>query len=335
MGSESAVQPLAFVHIGTHKTGTTAIQRFLADNETALRAAGLYLPRTGRTDPNLAAQHNVAFELAHNASFQREAGTLEELAAELQGQAPASNICLSSEAFEELTFNRGGLRRLCAGLEWLGYDPRIVVYLRPHADYLESLYAECVRAGWPLDFGSFLELALENRSFGEVTFAYSYLLRAFEDRFGADRLIVRPYPTSGHASALLRDFIAIVAPTVAFDHLAQPPRLNKRMTFDDVLEHIGVPRRTEVTDEPFEPLNLGEIARVARRFADDGRAVYRRYRLYVPPVSATRLQREVVRTLHARRHDLQAHRLRVEALRRVELDARAERLWLNRSLILR
>jgi hypothetical protein len=335
MESVVAVRPLAFVHIGTHKTGTTALQRFLADNELALRAAGLYLPKTGRRDPGLAAQHNVAYELGHNASFDREAGTLEELAAELVAEASRSAICLSSEAFEALTFNRGGLSRLCSGLEWLGYDPRIVVYLRPQADYLESLYAEFVRAEWPLDFDSFFDHALRDRSFGDVTFAYSRLVGAFEDRFGLERLIVRPYPTAGDDAALVRDFLDIVAPGVPLEQLVPPPRLNRRLTFDDVLDRIGVAHPDRRNDEPFEPLSLVQIARIAARFGPENRLVEQRYGVRIAAVSHARLTREWTRSLSPRHGAFGPHRQRVAALRGVRYDPDAQRRWLNRSVALR
>jgi hypothetical protein len=40
----------AFVHVGTHKTGTTSIQSMLAANAKTLRGAGVFVPLAGRID---------------------------------------------------------------------------------------------------------------------------------------------------------------------------------------------------------------------------------------------------------------------------------------------
>ena len=39
-----------YLHIGTHRTGSTSIQRFLANVEEALAKRGVIYPKTGRPD---------------------------------------------------------------------------------------------------------------------------------------------------------------------------------------------------------------------------------------------------------------------------------------------
>lgn len=39
-----------YLHIGTHRTGSTSIQRFLANGEEALADRGVIYPKTGRPD---------------------------------------------------------------------------------------------------------------------------------------------------------------------------------------------------------------------------------------------------------------------------------------------
>ena len=37
-----------YIHVGTHKTGTTSLQQFLLLNEKLLRQKGLFIPLSGR-----------------------------------------------------------------------------------------------------------------------------------------------------------------------------------------------------------------------------------------------------------------------------------------------
>ena len=68
-----------FIHAGTHKTGTTAIQRFLAGNRETLARAGFYYPRSGCWHPEFPGHHNLMFELTGDARFDPTAGMLSDL----------------------------------------------------------------------------------------------------------------------------------------------------------------------------------------------------------------------------------------------------------------
>jgi len=89
------------VHAGTHKTGTTAIQRFLAGNRERLARAGLYYPVTGLLSAQLPGHHNAAFEVTGDPRFDRAGGTLDDVLDELARVRPA-NACISSEGFAHL-----------------------------------------------------------------------------------------------------------------------------------------------------------------------------------------------------------------------------------------
>ena len=69
----------AFVHVGTHKTGTTSLQSMLAANAKILRAAGVLVPLAGRVERGSAGHHNVAWELLRDQRFDPRHGTLEAL----------------------------------------------------------------------------------------------------------------------------------------------------------------------------------------------------------------------------------------------------------------
>jgi len=52
-----------FVHIGTHKTGTTSIQNFLRNHATSLNECGVFVPKSGTLDEN-SGHHNIAWEMS-------------------------------------------------------------------------------------------------------------------------------------------------------------------------------------------------------------------------------------------------------------------------------
>jgi hypothetical protein len=250
----------------------------LAANEAALLEAGVYLPKTGRTAPTIAAQHNVAFELAQSYRFDPAGGTLNELTEEIAA-SDARLVCLSSEEFETLESNKGGMRRLKGALEGIGYRPHIVLYLRPQADYIESLYAELHRGGWTVTFADLFRSFITRGSFWDTRLNYDRLVDVFAEVFGAENMTVRAYGAAASADRLLGQFLDIVTGTHFDVHrLELPPRLNVTLAGSSI--------------ERLDPL---QILRVALRFAPSNFVVWRRFGAYVAPVTMQRLSAEIQR----------------------------------------
>jgi hypothetical protein len=291
----------AYVHVGTHKTGTTSIQALLAMNERAFRDAGVFIPHAGRTAPRFAGHHNIAWELGGDPQFDAQCGTFETLLREVAA-ANATNVCLSSEEFEFLHLHESALRRLRDGLLATGYEPRIILYLRPQADYLESLYAEINRA-WNIAFEVFLDTIVEAGVYGCSRFDYARLTSGFSNVFGPDRLIVRAYRSAAPAEELLREFIGIVTPQqVELARLLVPERLNPKAAFPEVIaareRHIScVAHHAMAVDQQFDPLSLLDIVRLMARFSRSNEWVRRAYGTRIGCVTAATLAREVITEL--------------------------------------
>lgn len=123
------------LHIGRHKTGTTAIQHALAELAPTLAAEGVLYPRTGR---GKGPAHHPLFHACAT-----EHSELPRLAQDLANEARSyQTLILSSEGFQNLTDLRG-LRQLLAPFD--NAEIQIICYLREHLDYAISAYRQMVQ----------------------------------------------------------------------------------------------------------------------------------------------------------------------------------------------
>ena len=102
-----------FLHIGTHKTGSTSIQRTLTICPDNLERHGFFYPYRGR-GADFVAHHNIAWEIIGDARYDSRHGTIGALLREI-GRSD-QNVILSSEdfsiAFRHLTTFKSFLRDL-------------------------------------------------------------------------------------------------------------------------------------------------------------------------------------------------------------------------------
>ena len=281
-----------FVHAGTHKTGTSSIQRFLFANRERLARAGLYYPATGLLSAEMPGHHNAAFELTGDPRFERTGGRLVEILGELARSAPP-NACLSSEGFQHLHVNDGALVSLRDAIGALGYRPRIVLYVRAQDEYLESLFAELVKHGMLCSFANMLETVMRDGLVRHdrvwaFRFDYSKLAGGFASVFGADAVIVRAYRNDGRAESIMRDFLGAAGVAQAVPYDVPAAYENFRFTTGAVITWLFRHTAAALGDErlaaagaelvarfpreasaPFRPLSPRDRARVAMRFAAD------------------------------------------------------------------
>jgi hypothetical protein len=228
-GSMSA-RRICYVHAGTHKTGTTSIQRFLAHNGGILRGAGMHVPVTGRI-PNHDGHHNIAWELRRSPRFDPAHGTFDLLLAEIEtiGKPVA---CISSEEFGFLYADRTALRRLTDGLSSIGYEPQVIVFLRPQLEYARALWVEMLRQGSTLELRDVIEEALQNGAIGDAPHAasleYDTVLDGFSAAFGKENVIVRAFRSADDHAVLINTFVAIIGEhaTIARGSVFIPNRIN-------------------------------------------------------------------------------------------------------------
>lgn len=174
------------LHIGTWKTGSSAIQLFLARNAALLAKQGVFLPSI------------VQQELGHTLLFRAlrsDGEDKDRLLAELKAigrDTPDARVIISSEHFWPLSAEE--ISDLAAALHTVTRDIRVLVYLRPQDEMWASIYAQQtksfrVRPDAPVwGTGDFVAHPIL-----DWALYYHKCLAMFEQPFGAGAIIPRLY----------------------------------------------------------------------------------------------------------------------------------------------
>lgn len=130
------------LHIGRHKTGTSSLQRFLVENRGNLENHNIYYPNGGIQGFG---HHLIAKSLSRkemklkNLDKVLQKPLFIDFLRELNRKKDSHNIVLSSEAFQNCN-------PIHVAEVFSSFNVEIHVYLREHASYLLSSYAQSVQA---------------------------------------------------------------------------------------------------------------------------------------------------------------------------------------------
>lgn len=190
-----------YLHIGTHKTGTSAIQSFALRNAELLAGRGYIYPRSVLY---LHGHHPLAWALGVTHPRADPDATARELfhsVLEEFEHSKAPFLILSSEDFEFL--QRPEMVR-----DYLNaYDTAVVVYLRRQDRYLGSIHNHHLRMPQSR-LTSPIEDFYNNRDFSR-DFDYFKLLEPWVEAFGLSTMRVRPYDAiTGAGRTIVTDFCA-------------------------------------------------------------------------------------------------------------------------------
>jgi len=243
-----------YVHIGTHKTGTTSLQDTLTRNAELFAEAGLLVARTGRpvalAGSSFVGNQNLAWEMESDRRYDASFGTLRDFEYELSNSSCAEalvtseDFCLAFDRPERLDELRDACMRA-------GYVPKIVVYLREQATYAQSLYTMFVlNGGLPIGFEQFCDYIFAIGEIGwannRFPFEYDVLLKPFTRCFGRENVIVRAYRSALASQWLAHDFISLLetSRTIALRRLIVSPRVNEAGSLLNVMEALHGNLRT-------------------------------------------------------------------------------------------
>lgn len=117
------------LHIGRHKTGTSALQLFLANNRDVLRNYGINYPQF----ENRRTHHDLAFQI-RDMEFDVALG---KVAMAADG---CDKVIISSEAFSKLKDPSDTAKVIPVG------ETKVVLYVREYASLLASWYQQNIQS---------------------------------------------------------------------------------------------------------------------------------------------------------------------------------------------
>ena len=129
------------LHIGTHKTGTSALQLWLHRQRGALRDAGWLYPRAFQYHDH--SHHHLYHALADN---ERTAEAAQKLQEEIGlAPRPVETVLISSELLEKVVADPVRLPNLLSFFARLNAQVEVVCFVRPQAAIVDSIFKQWVK----------------------------------------------------------------------------------------------------------------------------------------------------------------------------------------------
>ena len=248
-----------YLHIGTHKTGTTSIQMALHTHSEELFSRGIYYPPLN----NFFNHHDLPVYLQSADGEQKIKNWFDGIVSTVNTQ-PVNSVIVSSEAFYvyrliQLISNNAfypyvvitkesykekliKLRSLIPEL----FDVKVVIYLRRQDHFLESAYYQMVK-GHGAYSGS-TDDALEGLS---VYLDYNFLLGLWSEVFGRDNIIVRVYEKQQIPDGSVKDFLQLInLPPALVEPIASATHDYNRRLSREILEYKLILNRIIEKEDP-------------------------------------------------------------------------------------
>jgi glycosyltransferase involved in cell wall biosynthesis len=192
-----------YIHIGLHKTGTTAIQTFLCYNRNILLNKGIYYPEVPDNDPAPLQQRYLITLIRQN----KKAEFIDFFK---QSVSKVSNVVISSECFlEEESFIKW-----FEALKLMFDNIKIIVYVRRQDEWVESVYKFYIRyhgSRVNIKFDEWVNGFLNNRTIWYYNLHWNELIKNLAGAFRDENIIVKLYHRDKfYMGSLYNDFMRIL-----------------------------------------------------------------------------------------------------------------------------
>ena len=212
-----------YLHIGTPKTGTSAIQKFLCKNREIIKEQGFCYPDFGYRYPKIRKQRNAHFMVhrqkckslpeeerkkirqAEDEQFYEGLDKIKEL------MDIYPNVIMSDENIWNGYIKRKSFWQLLAkALEERDISLKVIVYLRRQDLLVESYWLQRVKGtSWEMDFQEYIA----SGKYKEFKLNYYKRLQSIANFVGKENIIVRAYERQqweGREKTLIQDFFHCV-----------------------------------------------------------------------------------------------------------------------------
>lgn len=218
------------LHIGTEKTGSTAIQYYLGRNRRELERQGFLYPTAENADHTSQWEfvavsqrepwtQDVGRELAISNSAARDTfreNLRAKLDKEFQSASQTNTLIISSEHFQSRLYNQDEIEYLKEYLKSWVDDFKIVVYFRRQDELALSLLSTRIKSSVQIDISDVIRTLNASPRY----YAYDDIYRRWANVFGTDAMIPRIYDTERWPNG---DLIADFCQASSIPKLSHPP----------------------------------------------------------------------------------------------------------------
>lgn len=249
-----------YIHIGAHKTGTSAIQTFLSTNRDELARKGYLYPGTKMGHNEISEELRIANCYEMSNPYIKTQKYFDEIT-----QSKMNVIILSSEGLERLT----SLNILKEFLK-NQFDVKVVFYVRRQDDRLESMYNQRIRQQKVFLDRPFSEF-ISSSSFKFLD--YYQKITLWSDAFGKENIIIRCYEKEQMPEGIIHDFLSIIGikPDESFQYLDNI--INQSMNWD-LIEIIRLCNVSIKNDPHFKTFLKNRLKEINQEYQKEQRRLF-------------------------------------------------------------
>ncbi|MEZ9630698.1 hypothetical protein AB4304_14500 [Vibrio breoganii] len=190
-----------FIHIGTHKTGTSTIQNICTNKNHKLAEEGIHYLQPSKPLKEIREKKRKLDDVEVETIRSECKDIIESIANKVficwEGFSGYYN-----DGYKDAIYNAYNLKRI-----FYDCDVKVVIYLREHSDFIMSSYLQELHEGKSFSFKEYLDETEIHHKLNYVDF-----LEVFINEFGKENIIIRNYSSKDEFDAV-HDIAEILAST--------------------------------------------------------------------------------------------------------------------------